>query len=623
MEPLETECAVIVDTNILLEVPDLHAFNWGVAPITVYVLRSVLDELQGLARDQQNLTKAKTARRVLGNLENILRRMPAEGYPLPGGGRLLFPDPPSQIRPPLDPENVDHQQIASARERLLSTPSCFCAIVTRDREMHDIAISTRPTVPVVMPGGGPIEQAIQQQLRRLIDWWELPGAEATPPGEGRPVEKVQRPPRRRPDPQTRILRMVRRLYGRVRATHHRAVLTVAPREMRLALSAHLIRILTEAKRRVVFLFVANERTAQEWARELRQRCKLPAKSVLVFGDEPIARVSQARVVLYRHDQIERRLDQHVTRFTEAGRRITALVDGCDLVDPVGIAMLLFDCDQFIGFTRHPPGHAQAVGGRMLDVFFQQQTIATYTFADAEQDGWLHPFDVIRQPVAFDTDELAHYSEINDRFVALHGEIRCRYPELRRANDFGPPLHRILARTVDHRAAQLFTLREQREELAQMASAKLEVVAQLVSEAGSPARCLIFDYEQLWTNLICQHLAKQEKTTQVLVPTIDSAGWQDVWRRFERNQLDCLILHDVPPAELVKARINRLILLTPLTPLTLLAAVTDWALSHAASGPTVGIDLLYTVDTPEQEAMMDFADTCCGLHLGRGLGIPHT
>ena len=47
-------------------------------------------------------------------------------------------------------------------------------------------------------------------------------------------------------------------------------------------------------------------------------------------------------------------------------------------------MLLFKCDQFVGFTRLPSGHDQAVGGRMLDVFFQQQTVASYTFADAKK-----------------------------------------------------------------------------------------------------------------------------------------------------------------------------------------------------------------------------------------------
>ena len=623
MDQLESIPAVIVDTNIFLDVPDILAFNWGVSPITVYILRSVLDELYGLARDRIDQAKARAAQRAVDNLEGILQRIPAEGYSLPAGGQLFLADAPSRIQHPLDPESVDHQQIALAREHSKATPSRFCAIVTRDREMHDIAISTRPTVPVVMPGGGPIESAIQQQLRRLIDWWEPPGVQAALPGEGQPVEKVGPTPRPHPDPQAQIRRMVRRLYGRVRAVNHRAILTIAPREMRLALSAHLVHILTRAKRRVIFLFVADERTAKEWAGELRQRCQLPAKSVLVFGDEPISRAGQARVILYGYDQIERRLSHHAIRFAKAGRNITALVDGCDLVDPVGIAMLLFDCDQFIGFTRHPPGHAQAVGGRMLDVFFQQQTVATYTFADAEQDGWLRPFDVIRQPVTFDESESAHYGEINDEFVTLHTEIRRRYPELEQEGDFGPPLHRILARTVDHKAASLFSLREQREALAQMTVAKLDVVGQLVSEAGNPSRCLIYDSEQLWTQVIRRQIAEQGKSVQVLGPQIGFSDWQEVWRQFERNQLDCLILHDVPPSDLVPARINRLILLTPLTPLTLLAAVTDWALSHAASGPTLGVDLLYTVDTPEQQAMMDFADTCCGLRLGRGgLGVTH-
>jgi hypothetical protein len=385
----------------------------------------------------------------------------------------------------------------------------------------------------------------------------------------------------------------------------------------------LIHILTEPEKRVIFLFVADAHAAKNWVQELRQRCKLPAESLLVFGEQPIARVDKARVVLYRHDQIKRRLGQHVRRFTEAGRQVTAVVDSCDLLDPAGIAMLLFDCDQFIGFTRHPSGHAQAFGGRMLDAFFEQQTIATYTFADAEQDGWLHSFDVIRQPVAFQKDELAHYNKLSDQFVALHGDIRRRYPELRRDGDFGLSLYQVLARNADHRAANLFTLREEREELAQMAQAKVDVVVRLVESAGMPAGCLVFDDRSLWSMVLCRRLTAQGKSVQVLPPPGDP-DLQSVWKLFERKQLDCLILHNVPPADLSRACINRLILLTPLAPLTLLSDVTDWALSHAVPGFTVvGVDLLYTVDTPEQGMMMDFADTCCGLRLGRGsLGVSH-
>ena len=169
MENLKTECAVIVDTNILMEVPEIYDLNWGVDPTTVYVLRPVLDELYGLARDRQNRAKARAAQSAHDKLIHISRQMPPEGHPLPGGGRLLFPAAPSQIQAPLDPESVDHQQIALAREHLKATPSRFCAIVTRDREMQDIAISTRPTVPVVMPGeGGDVHSETQRDKAREI-----------------------------------------------------------------------------------------------------------------------------------------------------------------------------------------------------------------------------------------------------------------------------------------------------------------------------------------------------------------------------------------------------------------------------------------------------------------------
>jgi len=106
------------------------------------------------------------------------------------------------------------------------------------------------------------------------------------------------------------------------------------------------------------------------------------------------------------------------------------------------------------------------------------------------------------------------------------------------------------------------------------------------------------------------------TVEVLERSFDADTAESLWRRFERGKVDCLILQDVPPVRFVGARINRLIVMTPLTPLASLAAIVDWVLSHALSGPAVCVDLLYTSGTPEQQAMVDFADTCCGLRFGR-------
>ncbi len=609
-----TDCTLIIDTNILLDIPNIHNFNWGVQPVNLKILQSVRDELRGLARDQMDRKLARTAQSAFDKLNNLQRRAPAEGYPLPGGGHLCFTDDLPEIAHPLDAESVDHKQIALALTLMKAYPNKFCAIVTRDREMADIAAATRPNVLVVMPVGNDIEKAIQAQLPRLIEWWQQ-FHEAAAEDKPQPIKQA-RASRQRPDRQARIRQVVRRLYGQIRSARHRAILAIAPLELRLALSTHLIEVLTAKKRRVVFLFVQDAAMADWWAAELHRRCQLPNGSVFVFGGEPIARVGPIRVVIYRHDQIERRVDQHMARFRDAGRRVSAVVDGCDLMEPVEIAMLLFECDQFIGFTRHDLKHVQAVGGRMLSAFFQQQTVASYTFADGEQDGWLHSFDVIRRPTPFNDEELKLYQAVNDEFLACHARISLQYPALNRSRDFWQTLHRILDRAVDSRAAELFALRERREEAARLTANKLEVAARLIAEAAKPARCLIFDYDGLWTKLLQERLAKLDRSVAVAGQETEPAAWEQTWRQFEAAKLDCLILKNMPPPGAVKAQIKRLILLTPLAPLTSLAAMVDWTLSHAASGSAVSVDLLYTVDTPEQQAMIAFAETCCGLRFGQ-------
>jgi hypothetical protein len=202
--------------------------------------------------------------------------------------------------------------------------------------------------------------------------------------------------------------------------------------------------------------------------------------------------------------------------------------------------------------------------------------------------------------------------VNNEFLTCHTRISHQYPALNRSRDFWQTLHRILDRTVDSRAAELFALREQREEVARMAAGKLEVTAKLINQVNKPARCLVFDYDGLWTKLLQRHLAEHDRTVAVGLQQVESV----IWRQFEAGKLDCLILHDVPPPGLVKAQIKQLILLTPLAPLASLAAMVDWTLSHAASSSAVSVDMLYTVDTPEQQAMIAFAETCCGLRFAR-------
>ncbi len=617
MEATQESTTIIIDTNILMGIPEkFEEIDWGMESGTIYILESVLDELGVLERRSSQQELADFAQSAYDRLMTYTPLALDGGFSLKNGVSLKFARVPDQIPAPLEATNVDHQQIAFAVEKLEENPDRLCVIVTRDQEMAIIANAVHPNLKVISPSPGDLVESIRTRLQHMIEW----KGKLEKNGAGKQTNKSVKPqksaPRPHADPQEVIDKVVRSLYARIRSARHRAILAVAPLELRIALSAHLIPILTRNKRRVVFLFVTDERAVEWWAGELRRRCKLPADSIVSFGNEAITHTGPVRVVIYRHDQIERRLVSHGARFKHAGKNITALVDGCDLLDPVDVAMLLFERDQFIGYSRLPIRHAQAVGSRMLGVFFQQQTVASYTFADAELDNWLYPFDVLRQEVELFADEQEEYSKINEKSLELHGQVTNKYPELKNSNDFWFSLLQVLAHHVDHRAAELFALHERKEEVAQIARAKLEMVAQLVGKAGTGARCIVFDYEQLWTPVLLKHLCGQGRVVEVVQKHANGDEWESKWQKFGEAKVDCLIVQDVPPPGFSQAVIKRLILPSSLTPLPQMAAMTDWVLSHANKGSGVNVDLLYTKGTPEEDAMMAFADTCCGLQFTR-------
>ena len=461
-----------------------------------------------------------------------------------------------------------------------------------------------------------MEAALREQFARKMEWFEKfrreeaseTQSETVKPAQDRSVSEHERRERR-------LARVARHFYGRIRSMHHKAVLSIAPLEARIALTAHMVPILTQHKNRVIFLFTEDDSQASYWARQLRKRCELPSGAVRVFGEDGVSHVHGTRVVIYRHAQIERRYGQHAARFKDLGRRITTVVEGCDLLEPAWIAMLLFECDQFIGFTPYPIDHPQATAGRMLTSLFQQRVGATYTFADAERDGWLRSFDLHRHPIELTADERELYETTNEEFLALHSRLQREYPEISRTSDLWQCLRRLLVRVVDHEAARLFVLQEQREQLAQMASSKLDAALDLVRGVESPARCLILDFEKLWTKLLVKDLSEAGLAVEVFGESADELDGTNVWRDFEKGNMDCLILQRTPPQDYVGARINQVITMTPLTPLSSLAATVDWSLSHAVGGPIMSVDLLYTANTPEQQAMADIADGCFGLRFG--------
>ena len=565
---------VIVDTNMLLDIPHINTLDWGLAGIQILILENVLDELRGL-RQHENEETANRARQAYAHLSGIQQRMPAEGT-------LQIVPPPSEVPPPLDAEDVDHQQIALAHNWRQAEAGRFCVLLTRDWQMATIARLLRPPLPVVRPPFRKTEEQIQKQLRELIRWGSvlsrLEDTVRPAPAEMPVATEPERPPR--PTVEALVRKRARSLYRLVESAGQRAVLALAPLEIRLALTAEVVARLEEEQ--VLFLFVPTGRDAEWWAGELYRRTALEKGTICVFGRDPLPNPGRTRVLIYHHNQVERRLDQHVSRFNQAGKEILPVVDGCELLDPVAVALLLFDLDKFIGYTQHPFDHAQAISGRILGAFFQQQTIATYTFADADQEGWLHGFDFLPHPVRLTDYEQEEYDTIREQFISLQQQIGRQFPAVKRSADFWQALNHLLAQHVHEEAAELFTLRERLENVAQDTPAKLEVVLNLLAQSGQPAHCLFLDadHEEWWTRTLTNTLPDEGYEVAVVRKGATEAMWEESWRIFERGKIDCLVVQEVPPAGLVKASLARLILPSPLAPLTVLSRMTDWALAHA-------------------------------------------
>ncbi|MFH1636107.1 MAG: hypothetical protein ABIG63_19110, partial [Chloroflexota bacterium] len=178
------------------------------------------------------------------------------------------------------------------------------------------------------------------------------------------------------------------------------------------------------------------------------------------------------------------------------------------------------------------------------------------------------------------------------------------------------LQELLETVADSRTADLFRLRERREELAQIASAKLEtMLALLAPDGGEAGQNLVYDPGGLWSPNLQKALSERGlKVETGAATTTTNDEWENLWRRFEAGKVNVLLFSTVPPFGLPRANIDRLIVTTPVMSLATLAAATDWALTHANPfiRHHVEIHLLYVPQTPEEQAMLDFADTVCGL-----------
>lgn len=590
--------SVLPDTNYLLDFPELLSEKWKIPFLEILISETVVSELHGLTKNKDTFRarKAKIALDIISQYKNPF----AETFENPKNIKIRFIDRFTDLKEPLDSSNPDHQLIAFARKQLRQESSRFCAILSNDKELCDIAEAL-----AVYTISRQNELRFHQELVRKYEWWKRSKAygqlEEIPDKQTGTLAPINKPK----NAQFQLTQSIKQLYRRIDAVGCRATIFLAPIKGRLALTLELINRLRNPDQQVVIVVVQNRSMAQYWAGELRQMGKFTSEEVVIFSIDPIDRIDQAKVVIYRHDQIARRFPQHVSRLLNAEKRITAVVDGCDLLDPVELAILLYECDQFIGLTHMPLGYRRTRGHRMLNLALHNHSVMDYSFSDAERDAWGHPCDLYLNKIQFTEDERIIWNEINTGYLNQRDRAIREYPALGNMENFWEELDRLLKRAARPEMVDLIKNREQLEQMAQIAQNKLERVKQLVLYVNRKNyRRIIFDFSRQWTPVLLNQLS------QMGINVAELPGGESqrrIWDQFSGNQIDTLLVSDVPAIELPHSYIHQLIVLTPLRPMDEVLAMIDWTLLHTQPNDSLRLDLLYVDDTPEELAMMELAE----------------
>mgnify|MGYP001028566870 FL=1 len=595
--------SVLPDTNFLLDHPAVHEENWLLPSLEILITETVISELRGLAKSvDPNL--ARKAQIALQEIEKY-QGVPSDPTENQTDVVVKIVERYTNLVAPLDPQIPDHQLIAYAHKQLHSNPPRFCAILSNDKILREIA-----EVLAVYTVSRQNDNRFHQELLRKYEWWikvnDAKRLNKTPVKKAL-IKSVRRKPATK---QIRLSRMIKKLYRRIESVGCRTTVFLAPLQARLTLALEIVNRQRNPDRHVVIVVVRNKEMAQFWAGELRQMGKFTTTQVEIFGTDPAERLDQARIVIYRHDQVSRRLPQHVSRLAQAEKKITAVVDGCDLLDPVELALLLYECDQFIGLNHLPIGCRHTPGHRMLNAALHNHSLIDYSFADAERDGWGHPCDLYLNEIQFSLEELQAYDQINTNYVQQRQRAIQKYPELSDTESFWDQLDRLLERAAKPELVDMIKYREQLEEMAQICRGKLEKVNMLLAlVTKQPYRRLIFDFTRQWTPVLLNHLNKLAGFAAELPHGEEQ---RKVWDQFAGNRINTLVLSDVPAIDLPGANFHQLIILTPLRPMAEILDMIDWALSHTQTNDALRLDLLYVSGTPEEIAMIELAEASFNL-----------
>jgi hypothetical protein len=601
--------ALIADTNFLMEFPAVHQQRWRLKPVEILISEDVIKELRGLTynSDRKTASRASAAMNEIARYRNPLVNLT---WANTGVTVTIVPACDDPSFPPLDPQTVDHQLIILALQLSSGENPRFCALLSNDRLLCDIAESAG-----VLAVSYTDEERFHQELANKHQWSTSLRAAALGKIEKAAPEAPKKParPRQAPDKKVRLERTIKRIYRRIKAVGCRATLYLAPLEGRIALALEAARQMRHPERQVVIVAVKTVGEAQHWAGDLRQKGGFSTQEVQIFGIDALDRIDKARVVIYRHDQIARRLPLHVSRLDRAQKRITAVVDGCDTLDPVELAILLYECDHFIGLNHYPIAYKRARGSRMLSVVLHNRSLIDYSFGDAERDGWGYACDLYIHKIDFTPEELQLWQETQANHQRLRERFQRDYPELAENDNLWANVSRILDQTASPALVDLIRQREEFEQMAQLARQKCTYILETLSAPPHhPYRRIIFDYAGQWTPVLLAELAKAGVQAAKLP---EGEGQRQVWERFSGSKIDTLLVSNVPPLDLPAACFHQLIILTPLRPLDEVLAMIDWAISHTHIPEALRLEVLYVDGTSEKVAALDLA--------GAGFGLRYT
>jgi len=213
--------AVLPDTNFLLDFPAVHREKWLIPSLEILISETVISELRGLSNndDPNRARKAKAALLEIEKFQGPLVDLTESHF----GVKINIVERCTDLVEPLDPRKPDHQLIAYARMQLHSADPRFCAILSNDKELCDIAEAL--TVYTVSRQN---EQRFHQELQRKYEWWEKAKIAESPELIPAKQAKKVRPPKKQASKQTQLSRTVKKLYRRIEAVGCRTTIYLEP-----------------------------------------------------------------------------------------------------------------------------------------------------------------------------------------------------------------------------------------------------------------------------------------------------------------------------------------------------------------------------------------------------------